>query len=112
MLRPIVDTAFALLVHSHVSLKFWDDAFDTTCYIINCLPSFVNIVKSPFELLFNKSLDFYLLKAFGCECWPYLRPYNSHKMSFRSLSCVFLGYSKTHVSYKYLHILTCQLYIA
>jgi hypothetical protein len=110
-LRHIVDTGLALLAHSHVPLKFWDDAFDTACYLINRLPS-INSVKSPFELLFHKSPDFKLLKVFGCECWPYLRPYNSHKLSFRSLSCVFLGYSKPHVGYKCLHIPTGRIYVA
>jgi hypothetical protein len=33
-------------------------------------------------------------------------------MSFRSLSCVFLGYSKPHIGYKCLHIPTGRLYIA
>jgi hypothetical protein len=90
-IRHIVDTSLALLAHSHVPFKFWDNAFDTACYLINRLPSALNSVLSPFELLFNKSPDFNLLKVFGCECWPYLRPYNSHKMSFRSS---FLGVGK------------------
>jgi hypothetical protein len=33
-------------------------------------------------------------------------------MSFRSLSCVFLGYSKPHISYKCLHIPIGRVYIA
>jgi hypothetical protein len=64
-LRHIVDTGLALLAHSHVPLKYWDDAFDTACYLINRLPPSVNRVKSPFELLFDKSLDFKLLKVLG-----------------------------------------------
>jgi len=52
-LCPIVDIGLSLLAHSHVPLKFRDDAFDTTYYLINRLPSSINIVKSPFELLFN-----------------------------------------------------------
>jgi len=111
-IRHILDTDLALLAHSHVPFKFWDDAFDTACYLINRLPSAVTSVSSPFELLFNKSPDFNLLKVFGCECWPYLWPYNSHKMSFRSLSYVFLGYSKPHIGYKCLHIPTGRVYIA
>jgi hypothetical protein len=110
-IRHIVDTGLALLAHSHVPFKFWDDAFDTAYYLINCLPSAVNSVSSPFELLFNKSPDFNLLKVFGCKCWPYLRPYNSHKMFFKSLSCVFLGYSNPHIGYKCLHIPMGRVYI-
>jgi len=111
-LRHTVDIRLALLAHSHVPLQYWDDAFDTACYLINRLHSSVNSSKSPFELLFQKSPDFQLLKVFGCECWPYLRPYNTHKMSFQPISCVFLGYSKPHVGYKCLHIPTGRVYIS
>lgn len=73
--RLIVDTRLALLAHSHLPLQFWDDAFETSCFLINRLPTSLSPTKSPFELLFRKSLDYTFLKSFGCECWPYLRPY-------------------------------------
>jgi hypothetical protein len=37
--QQIVDTKLALLAHSYVSLQHWGDAFDTTHYLINCLPA-------------------------------------------------------------------------
>jgi hypothetical protein len=110
-IRHIVDFGLALLSHSSLPLRFWDSSFDTTCYLINRLPSFVNKLKSPFELLFHKTLDYKFLKIFGCECWPYLRPYNSNKFSFRSKSCFFLGYSKPHSGYKCLDVILGRIYI-
>ena len=44
-LRHIVYTRLALIAHSHVPLKFWDDAFDTACYLIDKLFSSVNPSK-------------------------------------------------------------------
>lgn len=44
-----------------------------------------------------------LLKTFGCACFSLLRPYNQHKVSFRTSKCVFIGYSFVHKGYKCLH---------
>jgi hypothetical protein len=111
-IRHIVDTGLALLSHSHVPFTHWDDAFDTACYLINRLPATATRPQTPFEKLFHHPPNYTHLKTFGCECWPYLRPYNSHKFSFRSTSCVFLGYSKPHSGYKCLDISSGRIYVA
>jgi hypothetical protein len=110
--RHIVETGLSLLATASIPLTFWDSAFETATYLINRLPSKVTQKKSPFELLFHQTPDYKLLKIFGCECWPFLRPYNSTKFSFRSTSCVFIGYSKNHLGYKCLHIPSGRIYIA
>jgi hypothetical protein len=110
--RHIVDTGLALLAHASAPLSLWDDAFQTSCYLINRLPSPVTKNRTPFEILFQNPPDYQFLKTFGCECWPFLRPYNNNKFSFRSQSCVFIGYSKNHHGYKCLNIKSGRVYIA
>jgi hypothetical protein len=75
--RHIVETGLILLATTNVPLSFWDLAFETAICLINRLPSKVTKHKSPFETLFNISPNYKLLKIFGCECWPFVRPYNS-----------------------------------
>lgn len=109
--RHIVETGLALLAHSQLPLKFWDHAFVTAAYLINRLPSVSLGNQSPYSKLLHKVPDYSHLRVFGCACFPFLRPYNSHKMDFRSQECVFLGYSSIHKGYKCLSP-TGRIYIS
>ena len=67
---------------------------------------------SPYEKVHNQKPDYHFLRAFGCACWPYLRPYNKHKMDFRSKRCIFIGYSIGHQGYKCLDVATDKIFIS
>jgi hypothetical protein len=87
------DGGFCCSAHASMPLKFWDEAFLAATYIINRVPSKVINYTTPLERLFGQKPDYSFLRVFGCACWPNLRPYNKHKLQFRSKQCVFLGYS-------------------
>ena len=82
-----------LLAHAHMPLKLWVEAFQTAVYTINLLPASPIQFNIPFELLYRKSPNYFLLQPFGCACFPFLKPYNKHKFDFHSVKCVFLRYS-------------------
>jgi hypothetical protein len=84
MHRHIVKTGLSLLAHASMPLKFWDEAFLTTTYLINRLPSKVSHDLTPLECLFEHRPDYSFLRTFGCAYWPHLHPYNTHKVQFRS----------------------------
>lgn len=67
----------------------------TAVFLINRLPTPSLHFSSPWEILFGQKPDYSQFKTFGCSCFPLLRPYNQHKLQFRSAECVFLGYT-TH----------------
>jgi hypothetical protein len=110
--RHIVETGLALLAHASMPLKFWDEAFLTVIFLINRLPTLVLHHMSPIEKLFSTKHAYSFLRTFGCACWPHLRPYNTHKLAFRSKQCTFLGYSTNHKGYKCLDISTGRVYIS
>lgn len=91
-------------------LKFWDETFLTPTFLINRLPSSVLNFVTPLEKLFATKPDYSFLCTLGCACWPNLRPYNNHKLSFRSKKCAFLGYSTHHKGYKCLEIASGHVY--
>jgi hypothetical protein len=110
--RHIVEVGLSLLAHAHMPLKFWDEAFLTATYLINRMPSKIINFDTPLERLFHTKPDYGSLRTFGCACWPNLRPYNDHKLSFRSKECTFLGYSNLHKGFKCLDISTGRIYIS
>lgn len=101
--RHIVETGLTLLAQADLPLKFWWNAFHTTTFFINRLPYPVLNNKSPFEMLFHKTIDYTVMRVFGCSCYLYLRPYNHHKLAFRTDKCIFIGYNSLHKDYQCLH---------
>jgi hypothetical protein len=110
--RHIMDVGLSLLAHAHMPLKFWDESFLAATFLINRTPSKVISFETPLERLYHIKPDFKSLRVFGCACWPNLRPYNSHKLAFRSKECVFLGYSNLHKGFKCLDISAGRVYIS
>ena len=110
--RHIVETGLTLLGHYKASLKFWNYAFETSVYLINCMPTSVLQNKSPFETLFHQPPNYGFLRTFGCLCFLFLRPYNAHKLDYRSTPCVFLGYSSCYLSYRCLELSSNHIYIS
>jgi len=97
--RHIVETGIALLTHASLPLSFWPQAFSTAVYLINRMPTKTLQFSSPFELIFQTAPNYSKLKSFGCLCYPWLRPYSSHKLEPKSKPCVFIGYSLSQSAY-------------
>lgn len=60
----------------------------------------------------QKTLDYKSLKAFGCNCFPWLKPYTSSKLDPKSKLCIFLRYNLNHKGYLCLHPFTHRLYVS
>jgi hypothetical protein len=88
----------------HYHFGMW---FLSILFVINWLPRLSASKQSTFQTLFNKEHDYQFLKIIGCECFPMLRPYSSHKLQPCSESCVFMGYSSIHKGYCCLHLSAC-----
>ena len=52
------------------------------------------------------------LRIFGCLCYPWLKPYTSHKLDQKSCPCVFLGFSLQHHASKCLDISNNKIYLS
>ena len=75
------------------------------------MPSKVLHFDSPYSLIFSKQPNYKSLRIFGCLCYPFVRPYNNHKLQYRSIHCLFLGYSPNHKGYLCLNYKSGRVYI-
>jgi hypothetical protein len=93
-------------------LKYWDEAFLTTTFLINLLPRKVINHDTPVERLLHTTPNYESLRVFGYACWPNLCPYNTRKLAFCSVRYVLLGYSPLPKGVKCLDIKTGRRYIS
>ena len=109
--RHIAELGLTLLAQAKLPLNFLWEAFQTSIYHINGLPSATLKFLTPYEKLFNHKSDYKMLKCFSCACYPYLRDYNKHKFAYHSNKCIFIGYNPSYKGYKCLDP-SSQVYIA
>ena len=98
--RHIVEMGLTLLAEASLPLTYWGEAFTTAVQLINSLPTPLLNNLSPTEVLFGKKPPYNSFRVFGCLSFPFTRPYNKHKLDFKSLPCIFLGYGTQHKGYK------------
>ena len=110
--RHLRELGLTLIFASKVPLIYWPEAFQTSCFLINRLPSSVRGFSSPFYLLYKEHPDYSCLRTFGSRCFPLLKDSTSHKLAPKSLPCVFLGYSDRHKGYKCLYPATGKMFIS
>ena len=91
--RHLLDVVRTLLLESSAPSMFWVEALKTATHLINCLPSQVLHMESPYFCLFAKQPSYDHLRIFGCVCFVHLLPHERHKLSVQSVRCAFLGYN-------------------
>ena len=75
--------------------RFWIDAIDTACHIINIVYLHKFFKKTAYELLTDKKPNVSYFKVFGAKCW--IRdPHHSSKFAPKAHEDFMLGYGKDH----------------
>lgn len=82
--RHVKETGVTLLHHTSIPLKFWTNAFLIVVYLINCMPTPILYLHSPFEKLFGRSPNYEKLRVFGSLCYPWLKSYSNHNVDPKS----------------------------
>lgn len=110
--RHLLEVARALMLQSGLHLSFWGESVLTAAFIINRLPSFVLNNRCPYELLYDKPVDYTKLKSFGCLAFAINLVHNSDKLAPRGVPCVFIGYPPTQNGFRLLDLKTMKLFVS
>jgi transposase InsO family protein len=101
--KHLIQCALALLSQSTLPISYWSYAVSTAAHLINKLPTPLLSHQSPWESLFHTKPTLSHLRAFGCQCFPLLTPYNKNKLQPKSVPCIFLGYPFTSKGYVFFY---------
>lgn len=85
-----------LLFQASMSLTYRVEVLHTVVHLLNILSSSTIANKIPFTTFLVSQANYNHLCTFGCHCFSNLLPMTAHKLSQRSIMCVFLGYLTDH----------------
>lgn len=109
--RHVVEMGLTLLAQAKLPLTYWFEAFQMAVFIINRLPTPVINHSTPLFQLLKEEPNYKDLQAFGCACFPCLKPYNQHKFQYHSKKIVYLGPAPQHKGHRCLSF-TGRIYIS
>lgn len=81
-------------------------------FVSNRLPSPSTQGLSPYQLMFDCSLDYSILKTFGCLCFPVIPKANQLKLDCIATHCCFLGYTTKYKGYLCLNVANSTILIS
>uniref|UniRef100_A0ACD5Y480 Uncharacterized protein n=1 Tax=Avena sativa TaxID=4498 RepID=A0ACD5Y480_AVESA len=97
MNRTIISRARCMLSNAGMHRRFWAEAANTACYLINRSPSIPLEKKTPIEVWSGSPADYSQLRVFGCTAYAHV---DNGKLEPRAVKCIFLGYGSGVKAYK------------
>src|SRR4051812_9990049 len=97
--RTLAEMARTMLDEYKTPRRFWVDAIDTACHIINRVYLHKFFKKTAYELLTDKKPNVSYFKVFGAKCW--IRdPHHNSKFAPKAHEGIMLGYGKDSHTYR------------
>jgi hypothetical protein len=87
--RTLIEAARTMLTDSKLSIFFWAEAINTTCYVQNRILLNKRQMKTPYEIFYKHKPNIGYFKAFGCRC-TLLHNVSGAKFEVKSDECYFV----------------------
>jgi len=105
----LIASSKSLLNDAKLSHDFWEFAVDTANYIHNRLPHQGIQNKIPFEVFYNKPVDYNTFRVFGCRVYFFVPKELRSKFDNNSHPGIFLGYCDHPSTYKILDVINNKI---
>ncbi|WVZ52697.1 LOW QUALITY PROTEIN: hypothetical protein U9M48_003734 [Paspalum notatum var. saurae] len=93
--RTLVEMSRTMLDEHMTPRRFWAEAVNTTCYIVNRI-----FLKTSYELRFGRQPSVKHLQAFGCMCFVLRKAGHMDKFESCCLDGIFLGYASSSRAFR------------
>ncbi|WJZ90656.1 hypothetical protein VitviT2T_009786 [Vitis vinifera] len=100
MNKTIVERARCLILNVGLEKKFWTEAVNMACYLINRSPRTALDGKVVEEVWTDSPVDYSSLRVFGCPTYMHIPNEKRSKLDAKSRQCIFLGYQKRVKDFK------------
>src|SRR3954468_734425 len=97
--RTLTEMARTMLTEYKTPIRFWAEAINTACHIINRVYLHKFFKKTAYELLTDKKPNVSYFKVFGAKCWIRNHHHNS-KFAPKAHEGFMLGYGKDSHTYR------------
>ncbi|XP_010457015.1 PREDICTED: uncharacterized protein LOC104738554 [Camelina sativa] len=98
--RTLQEMARAMIHGKQVPKKFWAEALNTACYIINRVYVRRDTTKTPYELWRGKTPNLSYFHVFGCRCYILNDKDYLGKFDSKSDEGMFLGYAESSTAFR------------
>lgn len=99
-IRTLVDCARAMLLGANVDRKFWPEAVNTACYILNRVTLQPGDDKTPFEKWYCKKPKIEHMRIFGAVAYMHVPKEKRTKFSAKSKKVLFVGYEQESCNFR------------
>lgn len=93
MNRTLLERTRAMLGAAGLEKAFWEEAVNTTCYVINRSPFTTIDLKTPMEMWTGKPVNYSNLHIFGSPVYVMYNAQETTKLDPKSRKYLFLGYA-------------------
>jgi transposase InsO family protein len=107
--RTLCEMAWTMLDEHRTTRRFWTEAVNTTCYMLNRIYLRVHKKKTCYELMHGHTPKASDLHVFGCNCFILKKRKKLDKFEARSVDGIFFGYVSHSRAFCVLNLETNQI---